>query len=207
MLEKRREYCLGSGEIHLFRMWNAFSFVCTQGLTGMAPPPATVSEFLAVNRFDKARDDESTGTGFSPLVFAALSGNAPVVCELIERHSVDVNARIRIDMGDFGIEKGMCALGIAAGFCPQAQVCNIISSLLKAGADPNSRFRSGGTPLMAAVVGQNEEAVRSLLVSGNLNLEIGLRMNNATAVNLAGIMGTYATLQALLDAGADREHR
>ena len=174
------------------------------------PPPATVAEFLASYRFDTARAEE-TGSGFTPLVMAALAGNGPVVRELIAVHGVDVHARVIVDDKgrDFGIERGMGALGIAAGLCPQQDVHDVVSALLEAGADPNGRFESGGTPLIAAVVGQSLEGVRSLLgcAGDKIDLELGLVVNNASAINLAGVMGTYAILECLIRAGADTTHK
>ena len=80
--------------------------------------------------------------------------------------------------------------------------------LLESGADPNSRtYGSGITPLMAAVVGHSSEAVRALLTCERLELEIGLKVNNATALNIAGVKGAYDIVEALLRAGADRFHR
>ena len=108
----------------------------------------------------------------------------------------------------FGTEKGISALGIAACACPQQYVYETISVLLESGADPNSRmYGSGGTPLMAAVLDQSLMGVRALLACDRLDLEIGLGANNATALNIAGISGTYAIIEALLNAGADRFHR
>ena len=156
MLDKRREYYLGSGQVLMFRLWSALTFVCMQGLSSQDMPalPTTTAEFLSANRFDTPRDEENTGSGFSPLIISALSGNITVVRELIAGHNVNVNARVRINSmgGEFGMESGMDALAIAACACPQDQAHGMIRVLLEAGANPNSRFSSGGTPLIAAVV-------------------------------------------------------
>lgn len=212
MLEKRREYCLGSGDILRFRMWNSFTPVCMQGLShsGIPPPPVTVAEFLAANHFATPHDEENTGSGLAPLQLASISGNVKVVRELIRSHNVDVNARVQMNdlMGDFGFERGSDALGMAAFACPAQQAHEIVSTLLEAGANPNSRTgTTGGTPLMCAVLGHSLESVQALLTCVQLDLEIGLRATNATALNIAGALGTYAIVEALLHAGADRFHR
>lgn len=213
MLEKRKEFFLGSGETFQFRMWSALSSSCMEGLSqnGMAPLPTSAAEFLTAYRFDSPRDEENTGTGFSSLILSALSGNVTVVRELIENHGANVNARVLIDGAgqDFGLEKGMDALSVACALCPQQQAHAIIQALIEAGANPNTTFASGGTPLIAAVVGQREESVRWLLACarGRLELELGLKINNATALNLAGFLSTFAILEALIHAGADVKHR
>ena len=213
MLEKRMEFCLASGDFLLFRMWRAFAFSCMQGLShDRAPPPTTVASFLAENRFDSPCDEERGGSGYTPLVFAAMSGNVAVVRELIASYGVDVNARVRVDVaaGDFGTEKGMNALTVAAAFCPQDKVHGIVSTLLSAGADVNARSDTNGvTALMCAVGGQSLGGVTALVdcAGETLQLEIGLKINRATALNLAGVMGTFAILEALIHAGADCTHR
>ena len=209
MLEKRREHFLGSGELLMFRLWSAYVFRCMEGLSqdAMTPPSATMADFLEAYHFGGPRDEEKNGSGFSPLVCASLSGNARVVRELLS-HSADVNARVLIDVGDLGIEKGFSALGIAAALCPQRHVREVVAALLEAGANPNARPLSGTTPLMAAAACQNEQGVRALLhLARGISLDLGLSINNASAINIAGFMGTRAILEALIHAGADRRHR
>ena len=60
-----------------------------------------------------------------------------------------------------------------------------------------------------AQVGQSEAGVRALLscARGRIDLEIGVKLNNATAVNFAGFLSTFAILEALILAGADIKHR
>ena len=168
MVEKRREYYLGAGDIMRFRMWSALVPSCMQGLShsDMAPLPATVTEFLAAYRYASPRDEENVGSGLAPLTVACISGSAEVVRELIRRHGVNVNARmINGDLNaEFSYERGTDALSIAAFSCPHAQAHEIVSVLLESGADPNSRtYGIGATPLMAAVVGHSSEDVRALL--------------------------------------------
>ena len=213
MVDKRREFLLGSGDLFNFRLWGALLFSCMQGLSqrDMAPPPSTVAEFLAANRFDSAHDGGAKG--LTPLMCAAMSGNVTVARELVAcPHNADVKARVRVNdmLANFGFEEGCDALCMALGACPQHKARGIVSTLLEAGADPNARLpATGGTPLMGAVVSHSLEGVRALLdcAGEKLDLEIGLRMNNATALNLAGILGTYDIVEALLLAGANRTHR
>ena len=174
---------------------------------GMPTPPSSVADFLTQNQFSEP-GDETSAFGFTPLVLSALSGNVVVVRELIAVHHVDVNARVRFDVPKFGIERGMDACAIAASGCPHDKVYEVVSFLLASGADPNLTFPgSGGTALMGAVVWHNLEGVRALISCERLDLEKGLRANNATAVLIAGFTGTFEILDALLQAGANREHK
>ena len=213
LLQSRREYHYGRDEHIDFRWWTAVTSTIMKGLPrdGMPKPPGSVSEFLNQNRFHKP-DDETHSTGWTPLVFASLSGNAIVVNELINRHCVNVKARVLIAMGRYGAESGTDALGAAAAFCPQGKVFEIIGLLLAAGADPNSTYASGGTPLMAAVMWHSLDGVHALIKcvgdnGGKLDLEKGLKINKATALLVAANVSTFEIINALVDAGANREHK
>ena len=209
LLRSLQEYHFGRDELLSFRMFTALTPLLMSGLSseGMPPPPRSVNAFLTQNRFSKP-DDETGASGFTPLVFAAMSGNIDVVRELITTHHVEVNARVRVGMPKFGIEKGMHALALAAAVCPQNKVHEMVSFLLASGSDPNLTFPgSGGTPLMAAVAWHNLECVRTLVSCNRLDLEKGLNANNATALLIAANAGTFEILDALLQAGANREHR
>ena len=208
LLWSLREYHFGRDELLSFRWFTALTPLLMSGLSseGMPPPPQSVNEFLTQNRFSKP-DDETDASGFTPLVFAAISGNIDVVRELITTHHVDVNARVRVGMSKFGAEKGMHALALAAGTCPQDKAHEMVSFLLASGSDPNLTLGSGGTPLMAAVVCHNLEGVRALVSCDRLKLEKGLNANNATALLVAANAGTFEILDALLQAGANREYR
>ena len=210
MLEKRREYHLGNGELLMFRVWTALAGTVMQGLThdDAQEAPESVEAFLALNRFTTAQDEENQGSGFTPLIFASVSGNLPVVRELIADHGVNVRARTRVAVQDFGGEKGMEALAIAAGACPQDRVHGVVTFLLAAGADPNAASSgSGSTPLIAAIGYQNLGGVCALLACETLDIEKGFPLNNASPLGIAGYLSTFDILKALLEAGANKAHR
>ena len=208
LLRSLREYHFGRDELLSFRMFTALMPLLMSGLPseGMPTPPRSVAEFLAQNRFSEL-DDETDASGFTPLICAATSGNIDVVRELITTHHVDVNARVRVGMPKFGIEKGIDALVLAAAACPHHKVHEMVSFLLASGADPNLPTGTGVTPLMSTVVWHNLEGVRALVSCNQLNLEKGLKANNATALLIAANLGTFEILKALLQAGANREHK
>ena len=209
MLEKKREHYLGSGDLLAFRLWTALTNSVMQGLTHNHAQDASSSaqEFLALYRFESAQDEENRGSGYTPLVFASMSGNLPVVRELIESRRVDVRARVRVDLHDLGAEKGMDALAFAAGACAQRHVHDIVAALLAAGADPNAASVNGSTPLMAAIGYQNLGGVSALLACDKVDLEKGLTINRASPLNVAGFVSTYEILKALIGAGANTAHK
>ena len=210
LLSKRREYHLGNHELLEFRLWTALTDSIMQGLIYsdmQALRPTSVAAFLALNQFSTARDEENRGSGYTPLLFAAMSGNSPIVRELIDPPiNADVRARVLVDVHDWGGERGIDALACAAAYCPQCRIHDVIAILIAAGADPNGSARSGFTPLMAAVGGLNTGGVSALLRYGELDLEKGLLNNNAGALNLAAFMSTFEIVKALIEAGADTSH-
>ena len=213
LLISLREYLLGSeGNLVNFRMWTALTTTVMKGLPtdGLPSPPQSVAEHLLEYRFNGPHD-EVLGSGLTPLIFAALSGNVAVVKELITREHADVKARVQIDLPKYGIEKGTDVLSFAvANSQHQDQAREMVTLLLAAGADPNAMSSAtGATPLIAAVSTRNLEGVRALIhvvPRHKLDLEKGLRTNNATALLVAGYLSTFEIVKALLDAGANKEH-
>ena len=210
MLEKKREYHLGRGDLLDFRVWTALGNTVMQGLThneAHEAPTSSVQAFLAQYHFESARDEE-TESGYTPLVFASLSGNLPVVRELIDSRSVDVQARVRVGKLEIlAAGKGMDALAIAVAYCPQLQVHEVVSALLTAGADPNGASANGITPLVAAVGSQNLRGVYALLECDKIDLEKGFSTNHSSPLGIAGYMSTFEVMKALVEAGANKAHR
>ena len=213
MLAKKREYYLGSGDLLRFRVWTAVANSVMQGLTHddnkEQEVPSSVPAFLALNRFESARDEENRGSGFTPLILAAVSGNLPIVRELIDSKGVDVRARVRVAVHELGTEKGMDALALAAGACPQRHVHDVVTALLAAGADPNaySSSGSGATPLIVALSLHNLGGVCALLACKKLDIEKGLRVNHASPLGIACFLSTFEIIQALVEAGANKGHK
>ena len=210
MLKSRREFLLGSGDLVNYRMWTALTPSVMQGLTSNDMPalPSSVEEFISVYRLKSARDEENHGSGLCPVLLSALSGNIVVLNELISQHSVNINARLQMNLYEYGVEQGATALTVSAGMCPQDNARAVIGALLTAGADPNVQTMQGTTPLMAAAAYQNLKAVRALLACGGsaLDLEKSLKANHATALSIAAFTGTTEIVEALVQAGANRKH-
>ena len=211
MLEKKREFYLGNGDMLMFRVWTALSNSIMQGLATQMhnTQPTSVTAFLALNHFRTPRDEENRGSGYTPLIFSAMSGYLSIVRELLGTHGADVSTRVRVDIPEFSAERGMDVLCLAVGACPQHQVHDVVAALLAAGADPNTRTQSGGSAIVGGVVFRNENGVRALLscAGDKLDLQLGLHSNNASALGIAGYLSSFEILKSLVEAGANCAHR
>ena len=212
MLQKRREYELGSEAILPFRLWTAFSSGIMQGLfcNEMASIPTSVEQYLAEYRFESPIDEQNCGSGFTPLHLACLSGNTAVVRDLINNSGVDVNAHTIIQYGSLGSPKGCTPLHLTS-YCPLAETHAIVTALLSAGADPNATTGAGFSVLMGAAIFQNEVLVESVLTSCTVDkpvrLEQTVSVNASSVLGIAAFGGTTRMVELLLSAGADRGHR
>ena len=92
-------------------------------------------------RFKTANDEEGTkGSGLSPLLMAALSGNVEVAHALIDEHKVDVRGQLRDTNTVTGFDAGWTPLHACMGFYPHEDMRAL---LLKSGADLNAPSKSG----------------------------------------------------------------
>ena len=209
MIERRREFLLGSGDLPNYRMWTALAPCVMHALPSVRLPalPSSVEEFISAYRFSSPRGGEEH-QGATPLMLCAMSGNLAVLNGLISQHEVDMEARLQIDMFQFGIQKGTTALVLSASLCPQNDVRTVVAALLAAGVNPNVTNQLGTTPLMAAAVYQSREGVKSLLACAGdtLDLEKKLKGNRATALSVAAFVSTAEIVDALVQAGADQNH-
>ena len=127
--------------------------------------PASVVEFVRVFRFSSATDEEGKhGTGYSPLLLAAASGNVPVVRELLELHKANLHVATKAVGTTIGfMDKGSTPLHAAMACCPPEHCDEMVATLLSGRADPNRRSHLGLTPLHIGAAGQNLACVRALL--------------------------------------------
>jgi ankyrin repeat protein len=122
--------------------------------------------------------------GSTPLMFAALYGDAESMRQLIDR-GADVNA---------ANEAGATALIWAVDDPDKTRV------LLEHGADPNATSSEGATPLLIALRYKHTAAVVKLLLDHGVKLDA--KPNRGSGV-FATAGGDEATLRALLDHGLD----
>ena len=213
MLLARSGFHLEAGNVALFRVWKSFTANALQGLPEqkMVPRHNSTDEFLSAYKYDGPHGDEvDLGAGFTPLMMASVAGNVEVVRELVQKRRVNINARCLMAVNVLGIDSGQDALCLATGACPRSVVHRVIEVLISAGADPNAgcgKF-SGLTPLMNAVTMRNFEGLRALVTDAGqaVNLEQGLKSNNATALTLAALMSTTDIVEELIEAGANSAH-
>ena len=136
-----------------------------------------------------------------------MSGNLPVVRELIDSKGVDVQARVRVDLHEFGAEKGW-----TRWHSPRLAVLNATCTMSSPRCSRLERIRMLRLQMerhrsFAAVGYQNLGGVCALLACDKVDLEKGLSVNRASPLNIAGYLSTFEILKALVDAGANRAYR
>ena len=221
MLKSKLAFLLGDNQIIEYRLWLGLVPHFMFGLPAnddalKASRSATldahegedaVKDFLAVYRFKTAMDEEERGgSGQTPLMHAAMVGNVAVAIELIAQ-GADVHCTTRIFNRTTGMEPGMTALHVAVAICPARQV-EMVTVLLRVGADANAPSKSGVPPLMGGVSFHSILGVKALLecAAGTLDLERSLVNNGETALGLAAFNGTPELCELLVRAGASRSH-
>jgi ankyrin repeat protein len=150
--------------------------------------PAVTKNLLAAG----ADPNVALMSGETPLMAAARRGNTATVQALLEA-GADPNAKEK--------NGGQTALmwGTAGGFSA------VTSELVRGKADVNARSKSGSTALMFAARG-DLASIRTLLDAGaDPNLEIPDW--KGTALTIASTMGQPEIVEALLNKGADINHR
>jgi ankyrin repeat protein len=225
MLRLRVEH-ESSRNVNAWRAWRAWRAYFVQGLPtasrhnetaelaldqcaaaeGEADPEEQLTAFLSANKFDNVNDG---GNGISPLMCAAAEGNAVLVRALLNK-GADATAAYKGEaISNLMLIRGTTALHLAAAF-GQSAAC--VELLVRHGASIDARAGSfGGTPLQGAAT-TGEQAVRAVVdgcaaAKVPLDVNAGARLNNASALGIAGYMGPPSAVAALLEVGADTSHR
>ena len=149
----RLEHEIADGLPDKFRKWCAVVPHVMQGLPKPAGAeafaPASAVEFLKVFRFSSATDEEGKhGSGYSPLLLAAASGNVPVVRELLERHKANLHVATRaVDTTIGFMDKGSTPLHAVMACCPPERCA--MSKARRHYASPQRQRMPGARPLGA----------------------------------------------------------
>lgn len=134
------------------------------------------------------------------MVMAGLSGHTAIAEECIRR-GADVNDCDQ-DAGDrwfsrFSSQKHLITAVIA-------KKADFVALLVKEGADPNVKNRDNISALMIAVLQNDLATVKALLQSPKINLD-ERNISHGTPLIRAAYDGNLAMVQALVDAGANKE--
>lgn len=201
---------------------------------GLAPPPATLHEAISRKEYGYFKqllpghraELNAVDRDASMLHTAALRGDADGVRVLVAA-GADVNLkagplawtplhRAQTAAVVRELVKGRANLeeltGVVARtplhFAAQSASCEVVTALLEAGANPNARDSSDGTPLMEVVTGNDTRAwsetqcvIRELAKNG---ADFNLRTNsNQSALSYAIRYGRDAEIAELVAAGAN----
>ncbi len=190
---------LAAEQINLIKTWIDQGGEWPDELSGDKPPspgdPRAVRIAEALRAGDRdtfarllRQDPEAVrlkaAAGSTPLMFAALYGDAESMRQLIDR-GADVNT---------ANEAGATALMWAADDAEKTRV------LLDHGADPNAISAEGATPLLIALRFKHTAPVVKLLLDHGVKLDATPYKPRAA---FAGAGGDEATLRALIDHGVD----
>lgn len=215
MLKAKLDHLRITDQTALYRIWCAFAPHILQGLPDTeelvnSHRPQSVQEFLRLFRFTSVDEEAGKGgSGYTPLFLACLSGNVPVARDLLQAHKASLHVETRLAMTEIGISRGCNPIlaSMFTGAC--TQIDDLIKVLLDAGSDPNY-VGSGapGPPMHAAVWMNNKAALQALLKhgKGQLDIDQGTKLNNASALGVAAYAGTPEIVELLIDAGANVTH-
>jgi len=213
LIKAKLDHLRITNQTDAYRKWCALMPHVMEGLAlpeeAAAFMPTSVEDFLQLYRFKSANSEEGKhGSGHSPLFFAALSGNLPVARALLENHKADPDVRMKHFDVTLGWDKGCTPLHAVCVACPYEQTDEMVALLLRNGADPNRRTKAGFTPVHASAGWDSLPAFHAFLkhAKDTLRLDIGLSLNNASALGCAAFGSTPEIVEALLDAGANVAH-
>ena len=164
---------------------------------------------------------EDTRAGLSPLAAAVNSGQRRMV-EWVLRHKAQLTSEVIIMAVEAGVEavlelllshgadlsvrntRGQSLLHLAAS----RGHCDILRRLLEAGADLLSVTEAdseGLTPLTSAILGDQAEAARLLLLHSGSGILEAVDSSGRSALDIAIYQGSTAMVELLLDSGANME--
>ncbi len=138
---------------------------------------------------EKADVNAMQGDGMTALHWAAYRDDVELA-----RLLIDAGANVKATTRD----GGLTPLSMASTNGSAA----MIETLVKAGADPNSRFVRGTTPLMLAAASGSADAVKMLLDHG-ADVNAREEAHGQTAAMFAAAAGRAAAIQVLTAGGAD----
>jgi len=153
-------------------------------------------DLVLITAFVEAGADVNAdlGRGVTPLMAAAMAGNAPPVAALLE---LGADVTLRTSAGDTAL------IAAARGESPE-----VVTLLLEAGSDPDATTddRFGSTALQIAG-GDGKLAVMEALLDGGADIDFVNTNFGATALQVSAFYGEIDAVQLLIDRGADLHHR
>ena len=124
LMKAKLDHLRVTNKTDAYRKWCGFMPHVMEGLPwpeeADAFVPSSVEEFLRLYRFQSPNDEEGKhGSGYTPLTFAALSGNVPVAQALLEEHGADPLTTTRRFDVTLGFDKDVTPLHAAMYACPR----------------------------------------------------------------------------------------
>jgi len=148
-------------------------------------PPDVVASLLKLGADVDSRDSDD----MTPLLCAFESFGSGEVAQLLMEHGASVHVRNK---------KGQTPLHLASGWCHS----DVLASLLKLGADVDSRDSDDMTPLLHALVHRNNSSAVKLLLEHGASVHVRNK-NGQMPLHLASQSRRSDVVASLLMLGAD----
>ena len=189
MLHTKLLSLLEDDDIHNYRLLLNMQHLHLKMKTEGTQPSLELADFMEMNAFQSLKDRQF---GWSPICFAVLRNDVPVVREML-RLKANVNDKVHRSEPSLHLEKGMSLLHLAAQF----QCNGALQLLIDAKAALKKRDVNGCNALHRAGLGDNAEGVRLLLAAGSNPHELEL-MSRSNALLPACAWDNTQSIEAFL---------
>ena len=138
MLQNRKALALAQGDLLTYRFIHAVSAKTLAGTGTSVPAEASLDEWMAAMRFTSGSPrDEGRSTGWTPLMFAVMSGRVELCEWLLDAGCTDVHSFMRNSYPQYALRKGTPLLHAA---CMVHDSPDIVRLLIRRGANPFKRM-------------------------------------------------------------------
>ena len=140
MLQSRKALALAQGDLLTYRFIHAVSAKTLAGTGTSVPAEASLDEWMAAMRFTSGSPrDEGRSTGWTPLMFAVISGRVELCEWLLDAGCADVHSLMRKSYPQYALRKATPLLHVA---CMVHDSPDIVRLLIRRGANPFKRMQA-----------------------------------------------------------------
>eukprot|EP00964_Phaeocystis_antarctica_P009398 scaffold5087_cov71-Phaeocystis_antarctica.AAC.1 len=138
MLQNKKALALAQDDLLTYRFIHAVSAKTLAGTGTSVPAEASLDEWMAAMRFTSGSPlDEGRSTGWTPLMFAVMSGRVELCEWLLDAGCADVHSLMRKSYPQYALRKATPLLHAA---CMVHDSPDIVRLLIRRGANPFKRM-------------------------------------------------------------------